>query len=574
MKRLLASAILAVGFLPSAVSAQTLWRMDAFRADIRVGADGVVEVQETIGADFTTPRHGLYRYVPISGKNEQGGDYRLDVSLVSVTRDGAPEPVSTSEKGNDLVWQIGRANTLLNGTHAYVITYDVRGAIGSFKDFDELYWNVTGDGWDVPLPIVTATVSLPTGTSVLQSACYTGPAGSTAKDCQIISASGQAGFITKSSNEPLTIAVGIPKGSVPILTPTAPGARASFVGPSAPPTAFGLFLRTILPLLLLAAGCGWFYLSWRAKGRDAPLGAIVAQYEPPDGLRPSEINMLLNQATTRAGIDLAPTIIDLAVRGYLRIEETTRGLVFKEKAYVFHLLKEYDADPGLHDFERSFLQAMFASAVGIQSDVTDTQLGLSGFSSRLQNVGKTLRQSITDDGYLDAAAAKTKDRYSVIGLLVAFFDLFFFFAVLVLGPVWFVSIFLFGVICVVYGRYMAKWTDKGRDAAWRALGYKEFISSVEKYRAPWMETQEVFEKTLPYAMAFGLGKKWAAAFERLQMTPPSWYQSAHAGAWSALAFHQSLQSFSGAFATHSGTSGSGGRGHSGGGGGGGGGGSW
>jgi len=558
MKRLLAALAVVFCLLPSGVFAQAAWRIDKFRSDVAVLADGVVDVRETVVAEFLTDRHGIYRYVPVEGKDDQGHAYRLDVRLAGVTRDGEPERVETSRQGGNVVWKIGRADLTMRGTHTYVIEYEVRGAIGRFEDFDEIYWNVTGEGWDVPLPVVSAVVTLPEGVSVSRSACYTGTYGSTAQDCTIVDGASEAGFVSTKEGLPMTVAVGFPKGAV--------------AGPSAVSAIAAWLARWggwFFPLIVLA----YMYRRWRREGDDAPFGSVVAQYDAPDGLTPAETIALIRQNSTTGS--LAPTIVDLASRGYLRIEESEKkGLLRTKKDYALVRLKGQDAT--LRPFERRLMNDLFAAA----SDRVELSSLKDKFYTNVPPFISGVMASLTERGHFDANPEKVRGRWIVIGLLVGF-------AAWILGKLaggvtgesYLFPSLACGFIVLAFSPFMPKWSDKGAAAAAHARGFQEFVSKVEKYRAPWMEDQNIFFKVLPFALAFGLGKKWAEAFSGLQMQPPSWYVGAQAGAFNAVAFNDSLTSWSGSFisaasSSPSSSSGSGGGGFSGGGGGGGGGGSW
>ncbi len=54
-----------------------------------------------------------------------------------------------------------------------------------FEDHDELYWNVTGTDWTVPLGSVTAHAVLPAGVTGVRAAEYTGAYGSRAQGAQV-----------------------------------------------------------------------------------------------------------------------------------------------------------------------------------------------------------------------------------------------------------------------------------------------------------------------------------------------------------------------------------------------------
>jgi len=564
MRRILAALALALFLAPAGASAQTLWRMDKFRSDLAVRADGVVEVQETIVADFLADRHGIYRYLPVEGKDDKGNPYRLDVRLNGVWRDGAPERVDASRKGDQLVWKIGKAETTLRGAHEYVIEYEVSGAIGRFEGFDEIYWNATGQGWDVPLPIAAATVTLPDGVDITDSACYTGTYGSTAQDCTIIESEDTVGFVTKNEGDPLTVAVGFPKGAIAEPPPPPIAAAAA--------RSVGRFLPVLLPIIALLV----MYRRWRKHGDDAEFGAIVTQYESPWNLRPAEAHALMRQSA--GADDLAVTIVDLAVRGYVRIEETaTKGILGSKigsgKDHVIHLARGYAADPDVKPFETKLLDDLFGVSSAPPAQVTVSKLK-GTFHMKAKEFQEKLMEHLTTEGYFEKNPNKARNTYIGIGtaLILPMF--------IALPNAWTISLAAAGAIVFAFGFAMAKWSAKGHAAAWHAQGYKEFIGAVEKHRAPWMETQSMFEKTLPYAMAFGLGARWAKAFAPLNLPPPTWYQGAVIGsAWSPVDFEKSLSGWTTSMIAassppRSSGSGSGGGGFSGGGGGGGGGGSW
>ncbi len=538
--------------------------MEKFRADLSVRADGVVDVRETIVADFTSERHGIFRYIPVEGEDDKGQSYRLEVELNGVWLDGQPERVESSRKGDQLIWKIGKAETTLRGVHEYVIEYQVIGAIGRFEDIDEIYWNVSGEGWDVPLPIVSSTVTLPAGVSIVRSACYTGTYGSTTSDCTVIEGDGEVGFVTQHEGDPMTVAVGFPKGLV--------------AEPPAPPLAARLadVARRFMPVIIPIAAFAFMYLRWRKHGDDPEFTATVTQFEAPSGLRPAEANALLRQHS--GADDVAVTIVDLAVRGYLRIEETAKpGLLGTKlgssKDHVIHLVRDYRNDLEVESFETKLLEDLFGidAAPPAQTSVASLK---GTFHMKAKEFQEKLMEHLTAEGYFDTNPNKARGVYTAVGMAM--------FVPLVFGLAnsWGVAIAIAGGIVFAFGFAMAKWTPKGHAAAWHLQGYRSFIGAVEKHRAPWMETQSIFEKTLPYAMAFGLGARWAKAFAPLNLPPPTWYQGAVIGsAWSPVSFEKSLSGWSNSMIAastppRSSGSGSGGGGFSGGGGGGGGGGSW
>lgn len=598
------------------VSAQAgAWRMERFDAELDVREDGLMFVRETIEADFLVPRHGIYRYVPYKGRFGDGRSYRLGVRLLSVTDEsGRPHEVRESRSGGNVVWRIGDPRRTMTGRETYVIAYEVRGAVERLADRDELSWNVTGHGWDVPLPKVKATATYPAlPAAEVAAACYHGPQGATDQDkCFVLVSDAFAGFGTLEPGEPMTVSVAWPKGHL--------GEPAWYMH-----LAYAVrdHWHFGIPFLFLA----FYWAAWREYGDDETGRSVVPEYEPPKGLRPAQLMTLMKQHARPE--DLAPTLIDLAVRGYVRIVETEKKLVFTVKDHELHLLKP--ADGALEPYERELLEKLFAGGERVKvSSLRNT------FYKHVPAFTGKVMDSLAERGYFDAHPNKVRAKWIGAGLAVlgaVYFIIlkpstdalaatillgagFMVLLALILLPFKFirkemtwkefskpslglalmllatflrlggfgpvrdfrviVSVCLAAAIVLGFGWFMPRWTHEGAAAERHARGFKMFVRKVEKYRAPWMEDSGLFEKVLPYAMAFGLGKKWAAAFAGLHLEPPSWYAGVSVSA-SPVAFEKSLSSMASSFASATGSSpssGGGGGGSSGGGRGGGGGGSW
>lgn len=562
---LFAGSLVAVfGFLAVPAHAQSdLWRMDGFRTEIDVRPDGSLLVEETIKAEFLQPRHGIYRYVPYRGTTAEGGKYRLGIRLVSVTDgDGVPQQVKQTRPGDTIVWRIGDPDVTIGGDMTYVITYEVRGAILRLEDHDELYWNVAGFGWDVPLPVLRATVYYDEiAEEEVESRCYTGPVGSDAEDCDRLATSGSAAFVSKKAGDQMTIAIGWPKGHI---------------GEEAFVTRLARFLAGNWPYALPFVAFVIYWAAWRKYGDDDTGYAVVPEYDPPAGLRPAQLKALMRQSS---GTDtLAPTLIDLAVRGQLTIEETHEKRWYgTEKDYL--LRRTGAPEDGLEGYEKVLMADIFGA--GKEKKVSELK---NSFYTHLPAYTKGVMDSVVAKGLFEATPNAVRVRWIFPGLLVlagvmlVLTRIGSLFTAVSTGSL-VVSAILSAVVIVAFGTYMPKWSKEGAAAHRHAQGFRLFISKVKKYRTEWEEKENIFETVLPYALAFGLGKRWAAAFEGLRQQPPSWYSGAAAGAWNPVAFESSLSSMTRSFAsaaasTPSSRGGSGGGGFSGGGFGGGGGGSW
>src|ERR1700693_145398 len=352
---LLLIAILAL----AAPLAAKSWRVSNFQDTITVNPDGSALVNETITLNFVGEWHGIHRTIPIEYPGPNGTNYQLFVKVTSITDENGRKlkyDSSTSGAYRDLKIYIPNA---VNATRTVEIAYRVRNGTRFFDGYDEFYWNVTGNDWPVPIDHAAASVRFPASASEsLRAQAFTGVYGSTERNATATVNGSNVEFAT---NSPLpmrggmTIDIYIPKGIL-----REPGRL----------TKFFWFLggnpAVFLPLVTFAV----MFVLWRYKGRDPDSGMSVApMYEPPEGISPAEAGTLLDDRIHPR--DITSTIVDLAVRGYLKIEETDdKGLLFHHKDYIFHLLKPMSqwTDQGVVPHERVMLSNIFLN------DVQDTRL--------------------------------------------------------------------------------------------------------------------------------------------------------------------------------------------------------
>ncbi len=498
-------------FLLVAPLAAKSWRVTDFQDTITVDRDGSAVVTERITLRFDGEWHGIHRTIPIEYPGPNGTNYELFLKMMSVT-DGSGAKVkyesATSNGARDLKIYIPDA---VDATRTVEITYQVRNGTRFFKDYDEFYWNVTGNDWPVPIDHATATVRFPDSTTgSLRAQAFTGVYGSSQRDATSAVNGAQAEFETRTPlpmRGGLTIDIYIPKDIL-----QEPGALTKFLW------FLGGNPVVFLPLVTFA---GMFALWWY-KGRDPDPGMSVApMYEPPTGISPAEAGTLLDD--TIHPRDITSTMVDLAVRGYIKIEETAeKVLVFTHKDYIFHLLRpreQWKADLASH--ERVMLENVFAGG---------TETRLSSLKNRFYTAVPIIRQDIM-------AALKTKGIYLLdpqsangysIGaaflILVPFAILqflgwanFFSSAVLLI-----VCLLLSAVIWWLFARVMTAKTMKGARTRIAVLGFQEFMNRVDAERLKIMPPT-TFEKFLPYAMALGVEHHWAQAFAGLVKDPPQWY---------------------------------------------------
>ncbi len=570
-------------------------KIKSFDVEINLNKDASFWVREKIIYDFgSNYRHGIFRVIPTKG---------IRISKVQVfDEQNKPYKFQTKENRQLLEIKIGDPDKLITGVHVYNIEYKVEKGILFFEDHDELYWNVTGNQWKVPIEEASAVVNLPEELPAenLQADCFTGFYGSKERDCRFfVSGKKEVRFVSLkdfSSGEGFTIVLGFPKGLV-----TIPVFKKVLWG-----------LERIIPFFIPLLTFFFLFYQWFTKGRDPKIKKpIIVQYEPPDNLRPMEVQAILKQKINNRAF--SATLIDLAVRGFVKIKELEKKHFFSKKDYEFIKLREFENSEELFDYEKKFLKKLF----GKKEKVRLSELKKSGRLARSVNsITKKCFQELTDRKYFSQNPRKVLNRWHTLGSIIIFLSLMlvwvrsalldfafslFFILLLIITPIVFVKLFpsqksrpnlemkitkrnfsklilvaiisliisvlvsflvfivfssissglssiryliislvLSGALFLIFARFMPKKTKKGADAYWKILGFRDFIKTAEKYRAQFYERENIFEEYLPYAILFGLTDKWAKAFEGIYQNPPSWYEGPVATSFSVAAFTDSL----------------------------------
>jgi uncharacterized membrane protein len=568
MSRLVVVFLLAVAAAPA--TAQRSLAIKRFDATITVNRDGSIDVTETITAEFTGSWNGLYRTIPVEYRTPQGFNWTLRLDFLGATTgapEGTPLKVESARERHYMkykIWVPGAENA----THTVALHYRARNGLRFFEDHDELYWNVTGDEWDVPIEAATARIELPARATGVRAIAFNGVYGSTARDAKVetggtsirISMPHRLEF-----HEGLTAVVGWDKGVVAEPTPT--------------DRALG-FLASNWPLgLPLVVLVGMFGI-WNRVGRDPGRLPVVVQYEPPDSLTPAEAGTLLDYKADMR--DITATLVDLAVRGYLRIEEKEEEQLFgliKRREYVFRRLEPPQGVVGLAPHEEGVLSGIFA---GGKTEVELSDLE-NEFYRKLPGIRDSIFTRLIGRGLYRSRPDRVRSRWLVGGVVLGFVIIWLGVMIgsrLSLTPVPFVVAgVLSGLIVAVFAGIMPARTVKGARALERVLGFEEFMLRVEEPHLARIRTPEMFERLLPFAMAFQVERKWARAFQDICKVPPTWYVGTSPGSFDAGRFSNRLADLSSRTAStmtssprSSSGSGFGGGGSSGGGGGGGGGG--
>jgi uncharacterized membrane protein YgcG len=615
-------------------------RILSFVSDIQVQPNGDLSVTETIRieAEGDQFRHGLRRDIPTTYTRRDGNEVKVGFTVQQVTRDGASEPFTTEQVGDEIEVRIGRADQLLSrGPHEYAIRYLTTRQIGFFADFDELYWNVTGNVWAFPIDQAEARITLPAEVAFLQSAVYTGPRGATGKDAAVVAQ--RPGYIAFRTTAPLpphnglTVAASWPKGVV-----TAPPNPSNATRPQSS----GSRLRDNTPLLVAALGMllvfGYYFYAWRRAGRDPSKGTIIPLFGPPDGMSAAAVRYV-----RRMGFDdraFTAAILDLAVHGHLKLVEhdSTTSLerrtdgkpvappelaaersLFPEKSTTLELKQDNhsvikEARDALSDgLEKTYNNRLFHDHL---------RWSIGGVLVSLAVIALTLLSTWAARGSDVFTDFATNMLLAVIGAALLAYVVMWAYRRLIKGR--FLSL-LFHSIQVLFGLLLAAgflataadvtgdvtsaiqaapvamplilfplaasafyWmkahTLAGRKIVDQIEGFRQYLGVAEEARLealnPPDKTPELFERLLPYAVALDVENHWARRFAGVlaaaaaSNVAPTWYSGSHS--WSdPVGFANNLGAdLSDTISSASKTPGSGGGGFSGGGGGGGGGGGW
>jgi len=587
----------------------------SYDAQVTVRRDGSMHVRETIQYVFAgATHHGIYRdlrtrftYDPDRRGTGQVRVYPVeDVKVTSPS--GAPSDAAVNDSGDLTTIKIGRADQTVQGTQTYVLDYTVRGALNrittastsgtgsaavTIPPHDELYWNITGSQWEVPITRARVRVTAPAPAT--EALCYRGVQGST--DACDGSAGAESVFSANGlqPGQGMSVLLAYPVGTVsdasPIIQdrPATGLARLTQVSPYAVGGA-GLLLAAIaggMGLLVRRRGRDAQYVGLTpgltpvtGEGTQAPVSRrpeVAVRFTPPEGLRPGEVGTLVDERANT--VDVTATIIDLAVRGYLRIEEVEG----QESDWWLRVVSPAPSAE-LLPYELALMQAIFRGRDDVRmEDLKNT------FAADMEATQSRLYDDVTARGWFRGNPQSVRSGYRTLGMIMCvlgFTALFFGGLANLNVSVVAVGLFAGGVVVLLLAGRMPARTAAGSAVLAQAEGFRLYLTTAEADQIRFEEGQDLFSRYLPYAIIFGVAERWAKVFDDLArqgaaVAQPSWYVG-YAPVWTYLALGSSLSSFettanSALVSTPAASGGSGfssGGGFSGGGGGGGGGGSW
>ena len=549
------SAVLFLVFLLGFVPVALAEKINSYDVRVTAQKDGKMDIVETINYDFESlSRHGIFRYIPLYSK--VGDLYRIiNINNVSVERDGKEEKFEASKSKEQVYFKIGHADRTISGQHIYKISYTVENGMGSnYETHDEIYWNATGNDWLVPIEKATIKFDTDFGAKQLELICFTGVSGSTDKNCNVL-----AGSVTTlgtiNPGEGFTAVVKYPKNTFPpsLLVKALPKTFAEKIGEFILRNIIFIYigLNIILPVVL-------FYWYQKKKNKKR-FGSPAVNFEIPKDERGERLAPALAGTIDTAKLerdDVTATLFDLAIRKYIRLEETKKPSkilgAFGKKDTDQFVVKLKENDGKLNTYEKELFDRLF-----LTGDKVNVETLRKDFYKTYQDMEEKVFKDLVDRKYFVKNPKAQRAFLFIFGFIALFTA-----NIILSGMLIFLSIKLIGR------------TALGDEIDFKIDGLKLFLKSMDRNYKWQAEKFYTVEQMIPYAMSLGYVDKF---MEQLKIINPdynpTWYRGYSGSFYGAYAgFYTSVNSnmTTSAPSSSSGFSG----GSSGGGGGGGGGGSW
>ncbi len=475
--------------------------LEEFNSTLTVEEDGMLDVVESLRFRFDGSWNGVFRSIPVELEDSRGLRARLFLDVQAVvdgSGNGLEYELSREGRNRKIKIWVPNAN---NRTETVTIRYEVRNGLRFFENHDELYWNATGNEWEVPIERAVARVVLPEGAAGRRVTAYTGAWGSRSNEADITEL--PEGFLFETDElgfrEGLTVVVGWDPG---LVTRPTPVDRAMMML-----TANWPLLAPLLSLVLM-------WRLWLSRGRDPTPRPVVAQYEPPEGFSPGTAGTLIDNRVDMR--DITATLVDLAIRGYLRIEEVEQGRLERLlKSDEFRFVRLKSSTDGLATHERRLLDSLFDGSSEVSTDDLENS-----FYREIPKIKNAIYDRLVEDRHYARRPDKVLGQWVGIGfavLLVCTMSFLFLAGVAGAAPA---SAIIGGIAASIpvfaFGAFMPARTVRGARAREQILGFEEFLERVESDRYKRMiKGPEQFEAYLPFAMAMKVDKEWASAFESM-----------------------------------------------------------
>ena len=536
-------------------------RLDAVAT---VHSDGSFGVVEELTVEITGRSNEIIRELSHRGDESREVGKQLDLTVLAVTDEDA-RPLRVEETASDSGWT-RRLRIWIPGPpdveRRIEIRYRVANGIhfvngqGKVGALDELRWRVIAPVRGTPIDSVRARVVLPAAARPTRSSMDIGTDESAEAEAKTTNNRNEVSFALSRAlmpHEGMAVVVAWPFGHIHRKQTISRRER---------------FAAALLwwPLLMPVVVFVFAFRTWDRKGRDPKEKSHVVRYEPVEGVSPAGLGKLVSDTRPPHTRLIAATLVDLAIRGFLRIEEKAPNILVTltkdvraiaqsvmrgdsgSTDYIIHFVRDSSEWKGLKWHEVSVLHGLMSAAPrGL--DTKREKVRVSALTNKfyvaVPEIFEAMESELVLKGYYRESPGRVKLQwfsYSGVPFLLGWLlDLAFDHELARIstedpGSVPFsqnaliVGVFISAVILAFFAAIMPSRTVFGARAREAGLGFKEFLSRVQP-----MTSVELFERYLPFAIAFGVEKNWAHAFEGIYVTPPSWY-SGPMGEFSATDF--------------------------------------
>lgn len=585
---LLLACILMLGTGTTAYAQLPQEKILDFVSVISVNPDASIDVTENIVVFANSDKiiHGIIRWLPMSYVDSYGISRHVRYQVQQVLMNNQTSNYQTSIGDNQLLIYTGDKNTILTpGNYTYTIKYHVNNAVNFLRDGDEIYWNITGNGWKFNIEKAQATVELPPSAVISHYAAYTGAKSERGKDYSVSQPA--ANNITFATTRPLapgegfTIAAAFQKGIV-----QEPRWKEKLLGE--------IQRSDLIALLICSAVFIYYFVVWHAVGKDPGKGTIIPLFEPPEGLTPEAMRFIMRMRFDNKTYSAA--IVNLAAIGYIGI---------KNENSEFELDRTPSFNKTLPSEERALADELFTSKAAFIISQDNRKVILKARSALRNSLISQYQDKyfITNNKYLPvgwilsaaacAAIIMLSNSPGLTGFMLFWLGIWIVICISVfwkiisnirlawlthsLIPLFSVLIFVFILVPIFFGNdkgsstqflgdvseFLSQiqgiswlsiavlfllavlnflfWdilrapTHEGRQLMDKIEGFKLFFQTTEQYRLQQMSepqtTLEMYEKYLPYAIALDMENEWSSRFNDILrqagMEPesyhPSWY---------------------------------------------------
>lgn len=492
------------------------YTIDAYDINIIVNENNSLDITEKITADFKTPKHGIYRYIPVRAtlSRSDGSEYRYNTKVTGVSSN---MPIYDKYKdGNNYVIQLGEDDVELTGKNEYEINYTYSIGKDTIEGVDELYYNIIGTGWDTTLNNISFTIKMPKDFDSSKIGFSTGEYG--AEGTNIVDFSVNKNIISGTLTEELPPYQGLT-------------ARIELEDGYFSFNPLSFYARYIAQIGIALIALIAVIVLWIKYGRDKKIVEVVEFY-PPENMNCAEISYWNNGIVTAN--DTVPMLIELANEGYLNIEDcsTGSGILKKES---FKLIKRRNYT-GNDKHKEQFFKGLFKTG----NEVTEKDLK-EKFYVVIEDIVKSIysenRTNVFNKKSLSMRFAGWIISVAAIAANIIIFNLTNYGAMHDLYVL--VSGIGIAVIAFLFSFFIRQRTDKGHEIKQQIDGFRMFLENAEKERLEMLVTENpsYFYDILPYAYVLGVSDKWTKKFESIAMQPPKWYYSPHNTMWNYIMFN-------------------------------------